>query len=470
MAINSNVAINQATTEYGKFVEIVNDSRFPPITSANGTYGDNYKNTSYSKYAVLTYDVATNGTNATPFGDNSAMDAFGRLRVSQPSTLLDSKLLYDKQPFTYDEIVNGTATSTFSANDSCVIMRTAASGDYVIRSTRIHFNYQPGKSLQALFTGMMHPETNITKRIGLFQSLTSAPYDVSDGLYFESRDGNMYCMITKLSGTPYSMQVPQSAWNVDKLDGTGPSGVNVDFTKAQLFCVDYEWLGLGRVRYGVYNNGRPVYCHYVNHQSGLTAPYLTSPNQPVRYEIRQTGSGSGMMKQICNTVVTEGGGDEDGLNGMLVSATLSAGVSVSHTAFTPVMAVRFTPGVHDLVAIIKNFEILNLDNGASASPMIYELRLNPIISPALNWNNLDTNWLQMGAGGSSYTITSPGYKLVGGYAPPSLTTPASSEISRSLARLGTTINGTPDVLVVCAKTLASANKDALVAMNILIKA
>jgi len=155
---------------------------------------------------------------------------------------------------------------------------------------------------------------------------------------------------------------------------------------------------------------------------------------------------------------------------MLVSATLSAGVSVSHIKFTPVLAIRFAPGIHDLVAIIKNFEILNLDNGATSSPMIYELRLNPTISPTLNWTDLDTNWLQMAAGGTAYTITSPGYKLVGGYAPPSLTTPASSEISRTLARLGSSINGVPDTLVVCAKTLASADKDALVAINILIKA
>ena len=470
MAINSNVVINQATADYGKYVEIVDDSRFPPITSANGTYGAGYKDTSYSKYAVLTYDVGAAGTNASPFGDNSSLDAFGRLRVSQPSTLLDSKLLYDKQPFTYDEVLNGTATSTFSANDSCVIMRTSSSGDYAIRSTRIHFNYQPGKSLQALFTGMMHPETNIIKRIGLFQGLSSAPYTVSDGLYFESKNNSMYCSITKLSGTPYSISVPQSAWNVDKLDGTGSSGIAIDFNKAQLFCIDYEWLGLGRVRFGVYYNGRPIYCHYVNHTEGLTAPYLTSPNQPVRYEIRQTGAGSGMMKQICNTVMIEGGNDEDGLNGMLVSATLSAGVSVSHIKFTPVLAIRFAPGIHDLVAIIKNFEILNLDNGATSSPMIYELRLNPTISPTLNWTDLDTNWLQMAAGGTAYTITSPGYKLVGGYAPPSLTTPASSEISRTLARLGSSINGVPDTLVVCAKTLASADKDALVAINILIKA
>jgi hypothetical protein len=476
MAINSDVRKQINLTESSKFVEIVNDSTFPPISvvrfSEPNVAGMQPVSSveTYPKYAVLTYDVGKGGANGSAFGDNSSVDAFGRLRVSQPSTLLDSKLLYDKQPFTYDEVINGTGTSTFSANDSCVVMRTAASGDYVIRSTRIHFNYQPGKSLQALFTGMMHPETNITKRIGLFQGLTSTPYPVSDGLYFESRDNSMYCMVTKLSGTPYSVVAPQSAWNVDRLDGTGPSGVAIDFTKAQLFCIDYEWLGLGRVRFGVYSNGRPIYCHYVNHNGGLTAPYLTSPNQPIRYEIRQTGAGSGMMKQICNAVVTEGGGEEDGLNGMLVSASLSAGIAVSHTVFTPVLAIRFKPGIHDLVAIIKNFELLNLDNGATASPMIYELRLNPTISPGFTWTSLDTNWLEMAIGGTTYNITSPGYKLVGGYAPPSSTTSASTEIARSLARLGTSINGTPDVLVVCATTLAAADKNALAAINLLIKA
>jgi hypothetical protein len=57
--------------------------------------------------------------------------------------------------------------------------------------------------------------------------------------------------------------VPQSQWNVDRLDGTGPSKVNIDFTKSQIFVTDYQWLGVGRVRFGFYAYGKIHYCHQI---------------------------------------------------------------------------------------------------------------------------------------------------------------------------------------------------------------
>jgi hypothetical protein len=477
MSLNTDVRAQMQQVEYQKFAEIQNDSNFPPVSTISWQYPDTGQNPVSSmqvfpKYAVLTYDVGSNGTNGLPFGDNSTTDAFGRLRISNPTTLMDVKLLYDKQPFMFDEVVNGTATSTFSANDSCVVMRTAAPGDYVIRQTRVHFNYQPGKSILSMFTGLAAPEPNIIKRIGVFQSLSSAPYEPSDGIYLEVIGSGPRLVVTKTLGTPATTTIPQSAWNVDRLDGTGPSGISLDFTKTILFTIDYEWLGVGRIRFGFNIGGKTYYCHYESHLNELTVPYMTSPNQPARYEIRQTGVGSGMMKHICATVISEGGADDDGVNGMMVSATLSAAVTVnrsSNPTFNPVLALRFNPVCHDLVAIIKNIEFLNL--GSSGEDMIYELRLNPTISPDLNWQNLDTNFLQMAAGGLAYSLTSPGYKLLGGYAGGgNARAIESTDISRSLARLGTAINGTPDVLVICARTFASSDKNCLAAMNILIKA
>ncbi len=68
----------------------------------------------------------------------SAVDAFGRLRVSNPVTLFDSKLLYDKAPLFWDESetdVSGNAASTHVAADSLVTMHVEA-GDTIIRQTR----------------------------------------------------------------------------------------------------------------------------------------------------------------------------------------------------------------------------------------------------------------------------------------------------------------------------------------------
>jgi hypothetical protein len=171
----------------------------------------------FPKYAVLTYDVSSGAANSQPFGDNSSLDPFGRLRVSQPTTLLDSKALYNKNDYVFDEVLNGTGTSTFSAFDSCVDMRTAADGDYVIRQTRVRYNYQPGKGMQYLFTGVFAPQTNIVKRIGCFQSLTAVPYEPSDGIWLEVRSTGPVLRIEKTQGTLHTETAPQSAWNIDKM-------------------------------------------------------------------------------------------------------------------------------------------------------------------------------------------------------------------------------------------------------------
>lgn len=471
MSIQSSIATNIATTEYQKFVEIQNDANFPPVSVIRWEYPDAGINpvsslNVFPKYAVLTYNVNTAQANASPFGDNSATDAFGRLRVSQPNSLLDSKLIYDKQNVIYDEVLSGTATSTFSAYDSCVVMRTVANNDLVIRQSKIRFNYQPGKSLMYVFTGNFKPEANIIKRVGAFQSLSSVPYDPSDGIWLEVTQSGPKFRIEKTQGTPHTNYAPQSAWNIDKLDGTGPSGYSLDFTKNQIFAIDYEWLSLGRVRFGFYVNGKLIYAHQDNHLNELTAPYMTYSNQPVRYEIRQVGEGNGIMKHICCSVMSEGG--EDDVGTLVTAAVTGAGVGVSDTGFTPILAVRLNPANPNLVATLKQLDIVN----NSSKNLIYQIFLNPTFSTPLTYQNLNNSQLQYALGSSSITITDPGHVLVTNYALASQRSGESSEqLAKTLGRIGALINGTTEQLVLAGKLVASggSNNDVHACMNLLIR-
>lgn len=101
--------------------------------------------------------VSGEGNTILQFGDSPSIDAFGRMRVADPNTLFDSKMLWDKQPLIWDEEItngSGNATSTHSVTDSRVRMHVEA-GDTIIRQTFMRFNYQPGKSQQAMFTGVI---------------------------------------------------------------------------------------------------------------------------------------------------------------------------------------------------------------------------------------------------------------------------------------------------------------------------
>jgi hypothetical protein len=465
MAINSDVRAPLPTIEYNKYVEIVNDTNFPKLSTTRQTPYGGVETLTFPKYAMLTYDITADQTNGLPFGDNAALDGFGKLRVTSPKTLFDAKQLSNKLPFVFDEVINGTATSVWQKGDSLTKMTTSAIGDYVIRQTTVRFNYQPGKSTLAYFTGVFTPQTNVIKRIGLFHGLSSAPYTPTDGIFIESTDGvsgYIAFRVLKTEGTYYALSAAQPAWNLDRLDGTGPSGLTINFNFAQLLVIDYEWLGVGRIRCGFNVAGKTIYAHEFTHSAGITAPYMTSGNQPVRYEIRQTGAGAGTMNHICTSVMSEGGEEFIGTS---FTAELSAapgaamvGVTTNDTVFRPIIAVRLNPTADDLCLLAKTIHILNTGN----NNIIWRAVVNPTITGgSLSFNNLpDTELIQLANGSASLGL-SGGTNLKSGFANNGNSSVANGnaggDLLGELAALGTRINGTPDILVIAAKSIVSAS-------------
>jgi len=90
-----------------------------------------------------------------------------------------------------------------------------------------------------------------------------------------------YVIISKTVDTKY----PQSTWDIDKCDGTGPSGYNIDLTKMQMFYMDYSWYGAGFIRWGFRGpDGNVFYVHKVVNNNVNTEAYMRSGNLPARYE------------------------------------------------------------------------------------------------------------------------------------------------------------------------------------------
>lgn len=446
MSINTNPHYQQQALETMRYVSIENDTLFPAITTSGGDQ--------FNKTAQLVYDITNGQTNSYPFGSGPSTDAFGRLRISVPTTLVDSKQLYDKAPNTFDEILSGGATSTFVSNDALTLMSTVSANDFVIRQTPVRFNYQPGKSVLGILTGVINPETNIVKRIGLFKGLSATPYLPSDGMYFEAASGNMGVVVQKLSGTGSTTRVPQSAWNIDKMDGTGASQLTIDWSKAQIFTIDYEWLGVGRVRFGCYLNGRPYTLHEFDHLNELTAPYTSIPNFPIRYEIRQTGSGSGSMKHICSTVNIEGGSTDQILGQAFVAST-SAAVTCNTDAFYLVIALRNNPSNPDLVNLLRAVELLNTANNGDG---IFKIVLNPVYSSTPTWTNVNSTSYAQYAQDNSITVTG-GIDLITKFVSRgsgATTTTSEAAIFDLNGRFGVKIDGTPETIALVCKGITNA--------------
>ena len=90
-----------------------------------------------------------------------------------------------------------------------------------------------------------------------------------------------YVIISKTQ----DIKIPQSQWNLDKCDGTGPSGYNIDLAKMQMFYIDYSWYGAGFIRWGFRGpTGDVIYCHKQANNNVNTEAYMRSGNLPARYE------------------------------------------------------------------------------------------------------------------------------------------------------------------------------------------
>ena len=218
-------------------------------------------------------------------------DAFGRQRVSTPYTLFDSQNRFGLDPQFFSNLL-GNVSITFSNSEVGLNILSNTYGQ-VVRQTKYSYAYQPGKSLLVMTTfRMASKEESIVQRIGYFNSTNGIFLEQSDKLYIVIRNGT-------------ETKVEQSLWNYDTMNGLGPSKAVLDMSKVQLFWMDIEWLGVGTVRTGFLIDGKLVPVHYFHHANYVTSVYTLTAILPVRYEI--SGSSPATLKQICSTVISEGG-------------------------------------------------------------------------------------------------------------------------------------------------------------------
>ena len=311
---------------------------------------------------------------------NSASDAFGRLRVSHPHTLFDNSFRYDIATQKWREKYNGTGSIAHNANEGLVdITIGTADGDEVIRETSKVFQYQPGKSLLTLNTFVMGPpKTNVRMRVGYF--------GVNDGIFFErSGTENKLVLRSSVTGSPVDTAISQADWNIDSLDGTGPSGVVLNSSKAQIFWTDIEWLGVGSVRAGFVINGQFVCCHIFHHANTITSTYMRTATLPIRYEVTNTGASTGAtLKQICSSVVSEGGYTPLSLTRS--ASTPLTGKNISDSDYTPLISLRLKPNRTDAVVVPSRAEVYGLQQAAFK----YALIKRPVLTGA-SWVNLDSS-------------------------------------------------------------------------------
>lgn len=320
--------------------------------------------------------------------DSGEVDAFARKRVSQPYTLFDSVLRYDKRSDVWNEVITGSASSVHNANQSSVAMTvTTASGDSVMRRTRRRFPYQAGKSLLSIqsFVGRI-PASGIIQEVGLF--------DDNNGVMLRASGTTLQFVVRgKHSGSVTENVVNQDEWNID-------TATWLDFSKANIFTTDLEWLGAGRVRCGFILDGEYYYCHEFLHANNIDSVYMTAAVLPQTYRIaNHATSPGGTMKQICSTVASEGGYEP---YGEVYTIAPSIGSIVNTSGERIVAGIRMASGRTDNVIIPVKVDLITEDN----TTIEWRLRRNPTTS--------GVTWTASNNGRGNVETTSAGSIASGG--------------------------------------------------------
>jgi hypothetical protein len=381
---------------------------------------------------------------------STAYDAFGRLRVSNPLTIFDSKNVLSKNSFFDESTVNG-GTVTYTSNSSTVNLNiTEAAGSKTIRQSKRVMSYQPGKSLLILNTFVMNTATaNLKQKIGAF--------DANNGIFFTA-DGTTLKIVrrTYTSGASADNEVSQSSWSGDKLDGTGASGYTLDITKSNILFMDFEWLGVGSVRVGFVIDGKFITAHTFNNANSLTTVYMQTANLPIRYEIERVGTlsaGTYTLKQICSTCMSEGGYSPEGIQKMIGTGNVNAGVNLgtANTYFN-IATIRIKSSRPYAVIIPAGADILNVSNG----DFEWGLFVNSTPSSAFSYTSFDDNTEY---DLTTVDLTTTGTRVAGGYLG-GKTAPFSigGEGFAFSYQLGQTISGTSDTLTLAVRP-GAANGD-----------
>ena len=236
-------------------------------------------------------------------------DAFGRARVSETFTLADYSHQYGGDPEFIVKTVGAGSTISPNTNEASVgLLVGVGSTSQVVYQSRMYHHYMPGKSQFAMASfNFVDTRDNTAKKIGYF--------DDRNGVFLQ-QSGSTVSIVRRSynSGAAVDTTVNQSSWNLDTLDGNGQTGLSVDFTQTQLLVVDFQWLGVGRVRCGLVLGGSIVYFHEFNHANLQDKAYWSHASLPIRAEIANTDTAVGVssMHHICATVLSEGGYTESG--------------------------------------------------------------------------------------------------------------------------------------------------------------
>lgn len=324
------------------------------------------------------------GVEEVVIADGANLGPFGWIRAAAPAYVFDAQLTYDLQPLLFEQVTNGSgATVTHDATNRCAVMTftDTPTGGKAYMQQYEHNRYQPGRGQAAFITGNF-----IEHKANVLKWLKYGTGEAGNGVALESNGTGF--QVTLYSDTAEGDQtVLQANWNLDKLDGTGASGITLQVSKGVIFFLDLQSLYYGRVRCCVDINGVATCFHEFKNANVLAKPYIQTANLPISAGMTCTGTVSTTMNYTCCTVLSEGGQEDVGgfHFSQEVSVTAASGARTHAISLQP--KTTFNSITNRSKFVFEGFEILG-----GNQPVLWELCLGDVITGTTTFNDVNTTY------------------------------------------------------------------------------
>lgn len=360
-------------------------------------------------------------------GDGPNLDAFSRLRVSNPSGIFSAQSQYNAEPLMYENGATGTgvAPAFNSATRMCRLSCTTGTG-LSFKQSFEYIHYQPGKSQLIFLTGVLGAP--------LAGKVVDVGYgDASNGIFYRQSglSGVSVVLRSSTSGSPVERTAAQASWNLDPMDGSGSSGITLDTTACYILVIDLQFLSMGRVRIGFDINGSIVYVHEFLNANILTVPYMQTASLPILHTLTATAVASTVESFFKCASVSSEGGYETQLGADFATPSVTA--TAANGSNTHILSIRpkttFNSLVNRTVFLPHYLNILVTGN----YPVHWSLVIGAAFSAAPTWADVNSTYsaFEYGYSGTYLNLTN-GIEIDSGYVPASNQNKGS--ISQNLAR------------------------------------
>lgn len=179
------------------------------------------------------------------------------------------------------QLVRRSSTQQLTGTVTCSVESN------VVVGTGTRFLEQITAGDKIVLRGMTHTVTSIDSNT----SLSMSP----DWRGVNTVTGVKMCLTTELT-------IPQSQWNMDKADGTGPSGYVLEPTRMQMIGIQYSWYAAGFIEYMIRGaDGKFIFLHRIRNSNVNTEAYMRTANLPVRYEVENVSAKGKLKNSISNS-------------------------------------------------------------------------------------------------------------------------------------------------------------------------